>query len=146
MKVYHRNHNLSVEELSESRVNSSFLNHEYFQVSSPSTSSKESIFKNKLSGQQKQRESQETRCSEFEYAFGINSISNFPSMKNIEIGINFKDILYSKINCLHKKNSVSAVSLIKTRKGSKFLQGLMSQLPSECHKILYSEVSKYMPY
>lgn len=121
-------------------IETSFLNHEFFQISNDSITSKEDSIKGSLPQKSRQRESQETRCSEFETAFGKNYICGLKSSTIIESINSFEEILYSKINAFQKNKSASVTGLLKSRKGSKFLQSLLNQLPLECFNILYLEV------
>lgn len=134
---------MSLQEIKAQDDNSSFLNHEFFQVSSKSSSSRGSSIRSKLPdlSRQRQRESQETRCSELEFEIRTSSVSCLQSSKNLKHRVSFKEILDARLSTFKQKKSVSVISLLKNRKGSKFLQGLLTQLPTECIKYISSEVS-----
>lgn len=56
-----------------------------------------------------------------------------------------KEIIYRKLSVF--KNKIIIPSILKSRKGSKFLQNLLSQnLPMGCFKTLYEEVSSHLNY
>ena len=92
---------------SSNSIETSFLNHEFFQISNDSITSKEDSIKGSLPQKSRQRESQETRCSEFETAFGKNYICGLKSSTIIESINSFEEILYSKINAFQKNKSAS---------------------------------------